>query len=72
MKKIKIKQELISVYYEDIKVHRLKNIQKYHITRKGTARKNPEFERYKHIPNAHIKTTDKFDIEVKRIAGGEE
>lgn len=68
MMTIKIRQEIISVELEDIKINKAKNIHKYHISRKGTARKNPEFERWRHLPKSNVKVK-KFDIEVERIGG---
>lgn len=64
-----IKQEIITVELEDIKVNKFYNIKKYHISRIGTARKNPEFDRYKNMPKARVKTIAKYDAEVSRLGG---
>ena len=62
---MKIKQEIICIRKMGIKgwqyAHRIK---KYHVSRKKVARKNTQFDRWKHF---EIRRKNEFDIEVEAV-----
>lgn len=72
---MKIKQEQCDFVMKYEKVEgtkyfrkkRIKGVQKYHISNKGTARLNGWFEHYKKIPFIDLEHIRTKEIEVKRI-----
>ena len=64
---VKITQEKVTVMLETVSgIRRKKGVQKYHISHKGTARLNPEYERIKLVAS-EIEKLRKWDIDVKRV-----
>lgn len=62
-----MKYEKIEGTKKDFRKKRIKGVQKYHISHKGTARLNAWFEHYKKIPFIDSEHARTREIEVKRI-----
>ena len=62
----KIKQEIITIRQLGIRgFNYVRDIKKYHISRKGIAKKNPNFNQWKEC--GEIRKHIKFDVEVERV-----